>query len=55
MEKCLFQHIRPSNDKINIKIPGFGNCNTCKYDLTNNKKCKGYQEIEICLNIIKIK
>ena len=54
MQKCLFQHIRPSNDKINLKIPGFGNCDTCEYNLTENIECKGYQKIEINLKHIKI-
>jgi len=37
----------------NINIPGFGNCKNCKYDPINNKKCKGYQEIDINIKYAK--
>lgn len=54
MKKCLHQHIKSSDMLDNIKIPGYGNCKDCKYDPINNKKCKGYQEIEINLKCIKV-
>jgi len=38
----------------NIIIEGFGNCENCKYDQNNNKKCKGYQSAEIKFTKIDI-
>ena len=52
--RCLHQIFRPK-ENLGILINGVGNCYICKYDLEENKKCKGYQEISICTYIFKKK
>ena len=46
LERCINQIFRPKSD-IGIIIEGAGNCYTCRYDSSNNKKCKHYYPIKI--------
>lgn len=46
---CLNQLIRP---KIYVPKEGIGNCVVCKTD-EDNKNCKGYMEINLCIVEVK--
>ena len=36
--RCIYQLCQPV-DRTSL---GWGNCKECKFDLNNNKKCRGY-------------
>jgi len=48
MKRCLHQFIRPERRNL-TKEKGIGECVDCEYDEEENKKCKKYTPINICV------